>query len=161
VKPEQRAWRSSSFGLGRGAFIARFGASLALCVLCGLGCRSQAERETSAEVERMMVRVRALRDAASNDKLPSLELLRAEKCATPQGCELQQVCVQGYGLYERAQKATRTIREAMAGGAANPAMVAELLQANETELGRAKALMDQCLAIEGRLIRNPTGSPNP
>jgi hypothetical protein len=40
-------------------------------------------------------------------------------------------------------------------------MAGELLQTNEADLGRAKALMDQCLAIEGRLIRNPSGSANP
>jgi hypothetical protein len=138
---------------GRVASAARLVASLGLVALLGLACRSEKEREASAEIERMMVRVRALREAASNEKAEPLERLRAESCTTSSGCELQQVCVQGYGLYERTQKTTRTIRDAVAGGNANAQMAKDLLDSNEAELGRAKALMDQCVALEGRLIR--------
>lgn len=141
------------WGWGRFAFAVRCGASLGCAALLALACRSEAEREASAEIERIGVLVRALRDAATNEKAEPLERLRAEKCKAPAACELQQICVQGYGLYERAQKATRTIREAVSSGNANPALVKELLDGNEVDLGRSKQLMDQCVATEGRLLR--------
>jgi hypothetical protein len=131
----------------------RFAVSLFAFSLGALACRSAAERETSAEIERIGVLVRALRDAATNAKSEPLERLRAEKCTAPPACELQQICASGYGIYERAQKATWTIREALNSGNTNVAMAKELLESNEAELGRAKQLMDQCVATEGRLIR--------
>jgi hypothetical protein len=125
--------------------------ALAGASLCG--CRSQAEREASAEIARIAYAVDQLRDAPSNAKQQPLELLQKEPCSVPQACELQQVCVQGYSLHLRALQAASSVRAALQSGKANPEIAAELLQNSEQDLTKAKALSDRCVALEGELTR--------
>lgn len=128
-------------------------ASLGIVASLVVACKSAEQREIAQEVARISFAVQALRNAPHNDKGPPLERLRAEPCATGPGCELQGVCVQGYAIAERVGKTTRSVREAIANGSANLEGAGELLKLNETELVRAKRLMDECVALEGRLAR--------
>jgi hypothetical protein len=101
-----------------------------------------------------MQRVHTLQDAATNEKAAPLAQLRAEHCSSAKACELQEVCAQGYSLYEHAQKTTHAVRDAMNAGNSNALLAQQLLDTNEAELERAKMLMDQCVVALGQAARD-------
>lgn len=121
--------------------------------LSAVQCKSQADRDAEREVARIAHAVNELRAAPHNAKDEPLKRLRSEACKAPQACELQQLCVQGYALHQKAIDNASRVREALRQGAGKE-LAGDLLQLGERDLNHAKALLDRCVARQGELERD-------
>lgn len=127
--------------------------AVAVAALLAGGCKTEAQRNLAAEVDRLALAINQLRDAPNNRKDGPLESLKAVACDAPAACELKQICVQGYALHTKSISATSKVRQALRGEQGASEGAAALLQVSEQNLQRAQELIARCTSLQGELQR--------
>jgi hypothetical protein len=128
---------------------------VASLALAAVRCRSTEAREREAEARRLAHLVDQLRDAPNAAKAPLLEQLRQAGCESEDGCALKAKCVSAYERHLAALTASQRAKDLLASDAGpDSALLAagELSQA-ESELAKARALTETCVAAQGELLR--------
>ncbi len=122
---------------------------VALVAFAALGCDGDARAR--AEADRVVGAVRALREAADDDKPARLAALRAIPCQDPKVCELERECAGAYDLYLRGRDATRAVKKSLDsdGGEAERAGLLLEQAKKDVELGRSRG--EACVRLEGEV----------
>jgi hypothetical protein len=132
------------------------GARVVRAVLLGwsaLALWACTDSEARREAERVVVAVRALREADDADKPPRLAALRATECHAQNVCELKQECVGSYELYLSGLDAVRAVKKALASDAGDAATLTAgaLLEKAEKDVQRGRERSTKCNEAEARV----------
>ena len=131
-----------------GALPLAIASALSLLCHCSLG-PSASEKAEAGLITRA---IDVLRDAPNSQKAALLDELKAKACAVPDLCELQRVCVEGYGQHVGALSETERAKGLLAqGGDASEASRA--LDYARSELVEAAPKIAHCADIEGAARR--------
>lgn len=144
--------RRAVLRLGTGRFTPVL-AGLASIGFFALGCRGQAESEARVEAERVVLAVRALRDAEAPDKSPRLAALRQTACTLPDVCELRRECTEAYELYVAGLDGVRAVKKSLSGDASAPdgEQAVRLLDEAERKVKRGRERAERCASLEGQV----------
>ena len=132
----------------------RGGAALLVALVSSsAACRSQAEAEARVEAERVVVAVRALRDADNLDKAPRLAALRQSQCQLKDICDLKRECVDAYTLYVSGLDSLRAVKKSLAddAGVADPKASMRLLDDAEKQVKRGRERAERCATLEAQV----------
>ncbi len=115
---------------------------------CSLG----ASASEKAEAGRINHAIDQLRAASNAQKGELLDALKSVSCQTAELCELQRVCVEGYGQHVFALAETARAKSLIAtpDGAAEAAKVLEFA---DSELGQAAPKISHCADAQGATQR--------
>jgi hypothetical protein len=115
---------------------------------CSLG----ASASEKAEAGRISHAIDQLRVAPNTQKGELLDALKAVNCETAELCELQRVCVDGYGQHVFALTETARAKSLMAtpDGAAEAARILDFAQ---SELAQAAPKISHCADAQGATQR--------
>jgi hypothetical protein len=91
-----------------------------------------------------------LRDAPNAQKGELLDGLKSATCALPDLCELQRVCVDGYGQHVAALSETERAKGLLA---SDPAEASRALDYSRSELAEAAPKIARCADAEGAARR--------
>jgi len=111
---------------------------------CSLG----ASASEKAEAGRISHAIDQLRSASNAQKGQLLDALKGQSCETAELCELQRVCVDGYGQHVFALAETARAKSLIQtpDGAAEAAQVLDFAQ---TELAQAAPKISRCADAQG------------
>jgi len=128
----------------------RVGWALFSCLLCHCSLGPSASEKAEAGLITRAIDV--LRDAPNPQKGALLDGLKSASCAVPELCELQRVCVDGYGQHEAALSETEHAKGLLATGG-DPAEVGRALDYARAELAEAAPKIARCADAEGSARR--------
>jgi hypothetical protein len=119
-----------------------------------VACQSGPDAGARAEAERVVIAVRALREADNADKPARLAALRVAAAAEPEVVELKNECVSAYELYTKGLDAVRAVKKSLGedGGASDARRAAELLVGAERDVAAGKQRATRCAEFEGRVV---------
>lgn len=117
------------------------------------GCHGQADADARLEAGRVVVAVRALRDADNADKSPRLAALRQTTCELADVCELKRECVDAYTLYVSGLDALRAVKKSLAddGGTAAARGSVRLLDEAEKQVKQGRERAERCATLEAQV----------
>ena len=115
---------------------------------CSLG----ASANEKAEAGRLDHAIDQLRDSPNGQKGDRLDALKSVHCENAELCELQRVCVDGYGQHVFALTETARAKSLMAtpDGAAEAARILDFAQ---SELSQAAPKISHCADAQGAIKR--------
>ncbi|MBK7579985.1 MAG: hypothetical protein IPI67_07230 [Myxococcales bacterium] len=122
--------------------------------LLALECQGGPNANERADAERVVVAVRALREADNEDKLARLAALRAIESTGVDSSELKRTCVSAYELYTKGLDAVRAVKKSLSSDAGSKAAerAGELLLEAERDVAAGKQQATRCSEIEGRVV---------
>ncbi len=100
-----------------------------------------------------MFAINRVREAANEDKAGPLQELEQLPCREAPACELKELCAQAYRTHLQSLQHVGRAREVMRAGGGTRENAVQLLRASEDELQRALQMTQQCVALQGRLMR--------
>lgn len=113
---------------------------------CSLGPSSSEKAEAGLITRAIDV----LRDAPNAQKGELLDALKSVSCGAPELCELQRLCVDGYGQHVAALSETERAKGLLA---SNPAEANRALDYARSELAEAAPKIARCADAEGSARR--------
>lgn len=116
------------------------------------GCSLGASAGEKAEAGRINRAVDQLRDAPNPRKGELLDALKAVQCETPELCELQRSCVEGFGQHVFALAETTRAKALMA-SPQSAAEAARILDFAQSELAQAAPKISHCADAQGAIKR--------
>ncbi|MEO6603964.1 MAG: hypothetical protein ABIQ16_29040 [Polyangiaceae bacterium] len=119
------------------------------CFLCH--CSLGASASEKAEAGQITRAIELLRDAPNAQKGALLDGLKSASCAAPDLCELQRLCVDGYGQHVAALSETERAKALVATGDA--AEASRALDYARSELAEAAPKIAHCADAEGAARR--------
>ncbi|MET0790503.1 MAG: hypothetical protein ABW061_03200 [Polyangiaceae bacterium] len=120
------------------------------CLLCHCSLGPSASEKTEAGLITRAIDV--LRDAPNAQKGELLDGLKSANCAAPDLCELQRVCVDGYGQHVAALSETERAKTLLTTGG-DPAEASRTLDYARSELAEAAPKIAHCADAEGAARR--------
>jgi hypothetical protein len=145
-----RAQRSLSRGRARSACCGerprRIRWALVSCLLCQCSLGPSASERAEAGLITRAIDV--LREAPNAQKGALLDGLKSVSCAAPDLCELQRVCVDGYGQHVAALSETERVKALVASGG-DAAEASRALDYARSELAAAAPKIAHCADAEG------------
>ncbi|MFO0568497.1 MAG: hypothetical protein U0263_22740 [Polyangiaceae bacterium] len=131
-----------------------FARPVALLALVGVafGC-DEVDAKSRSEAERVVLAVKALRDAENEQKGPRLTALRATECTLPDVCALKEECGAAYDLYVKGLDAVRAVKKSLASdaGASDALSAARLLETAERDVASGKEKAGRCAESEAKV----------
>lgn len=123
-------------------------------LLCSLLCQcslgpSASEKAEAGQISRA---IDVLRDAPNAQKGELLDTLKAIGCAAPSLCELQRLCVDGYGQHVLALSETARAKALIAAGDTQ-GEASGILSAAQAELAEAAPKIARCADAQGAAHR--------
>ena len=120
---------------------------------CGLLCHCSLGPSATEKAEAGLITraVDVLRDAPNAQKAELLDSLKSVSCAVPDLCELQRVCIDGYGQHVAALSETERARALMSANKAPEA--SRTLDYARAELAEAAPKIAHCADAEGAARR--------
>jgi len=105
------------------------------------------------EAERVVVAVRALRDADNLAKAPRLAALKQSQCGLKDVCDLKRECVDAYTLYISGFDSLRAVKKSLAddAGATDPSRSLRLLDEAEKQVKRGRERAERCATLEAQV----------
>ena len=116
---------------------------------CSLG-PSASEKAEAGQISRA---IDVLRDAPNAQKGELLDTLKAIGCQAPPLCELQRLCVDGYGQHVLALSETARAKALILAGDA-PGEASGILSAAQAELAEAAPKIARCADAQGAAHRS-------
>jgi hypothetical protein len=128
--------------------VSRFALLCLLLSQCSLG-PSSTERAEAGRISRAIDLIRAAPNAQKGELL---DALKSQSCEAPDLCELQKLCVDGFGQHVLALSETARAKTLIAAG--DPQREAEsVLTSAQTELAEAAPKISRCADAQGAAQR--------